>query len=68
MIMGTNYAIPRFHQANDGVCVYVNVAIMSACATQLSRIDTVQNVATALCHVSFIPLQHCSHAAAIDCC
>ena len=43
---------------------YGNVAIMGASATQLSRLDTVQNVATALCHASFIPLQHHRHAAA----
>ena len=46
--METKYAIPRFHQANDGVSIYVNVAVMGASATQLSRLDTVQNAATAL--------------------
>ena len=27
--------------------------------------DTVQNAATALCHASFILLQHCRHAATV---
>ena len=41
MITDTNYAMPLFHQANDGVSKYVNVAIMGISATQLSRLDTV---------------------------
>ena len=54
---------------------YGNVAIMGGSAIQLSRLDTVQNAATALCHASFIPLQYRCHAAAVglllkllDCC
>ena len=54
---------------------YGNVTIMGASATQLSRLDTVQNAATALCHVSFVPLQHRHYTAAVglllkllDCC
>ena len=38
---------------------------MGANATQLSRLDTVQIAATALCHESFIPLQHHDHVAAV---
>ena len=44
---------------------YVNVAIMGASATQFSRFSTVQNAATALCHGSFIPLQHRCHTVAV---
>ena len=41
---------------------------MGASATQLSGLDTVQIAATALCHESFIPLQHRHYAAAeLDC-
>ena len=43
---------------------YGNVAIMGTSATQLSRLDTVQNAATASYHPSFIPLQRHCHAAA----
>ena len=43
---------------------YGNVAIMGASATQLSRLSTVQNAATTLCHTSFsvvimLPLFDC---------
>ena len=41
MITGTKYAIPLFHQANDGVSIYVNVTVMGTSAIQLSRLDTV---------------------------
>ena len=44
---------------------YGNVAIMGASATQLSRLDTIQNSATKLCHTSFVPLQYRRHAAAV---
>ena len=44
---------------------YGNVAIMGASATQLSRLNTVQNVATSLCHAVFVPLQCHHHAAAV---
>ena len=44
---------------------YGNVAKIGASATQLSRLDTVQNAATTLCHVFFIPLQHHHHATAV---
>ena len=47
---------------------YGNVAIMGASATQLSRLDSVQNVATSLCKTSFVPLQCRCHAAALDYC
>ena len=54
---------------------YSNVAIMGASATQLSKLDAVQNVATGLCRGSFVPLQCCHHAAVVglllkvlDCC
>ena len=45
---------------------YGNVTIIGASATQLSRLDTVQNAATTLCHASFIPLQHHCHAATVE--
>ena len=44
---------------------YGNVAITCASATQLSRLDSVQNIATSLCQTSFVPLQCCRHAAAV---
>ena len=44
---------------------YGNVAIMGASATQLRRLDTVQNVATSLCQTSFVPLQYRRHSAAV---
>ena len=44
---------------------YGNVAIMGASATQLGRLDVVQNAATSLCQTSFVPLQCCRHAAAV---
>ena len=44
---------------------YGNVAIMGASITQLSRLDTIQNVATSLCHTAFVPLQCCHHAAMV---
>ena len=44
---------------------YGNVVIMGTSAIQLSRLDTVQNAATVLCHMSFVPLQHHCHAAAV---
>jgi len=44
---------------------YGNVAIMSASVTLLSRLNTVQNAATILCHVDFVPLQCCRHAATV---
>ena len=54
---------------------YGNVAIMGAIVTQLSRLITVQNAATTLCHVDFVPLQCRCHATVIglllkllDCC
>ena len=39
---------------------------MGANVTQLSRLDTVQNTATALCHASIIPLQRQCHAATVE--
>ena len=45
--------------------MHVNVAIMGASATQLSRFSTVWNAATTLCHGSFITLQHRRHTIAI---
>jgi len=44
---------------------YGNVAIMGASATQLNRLDTIQNAATKLCHTFFVPLQYRRHAAAV---
>ena len=44
---------------------YGNVAIMGVSASQLSRLDTIQNAATKLCHISFVSLQHRRHAAAV---
>ena len=44
---------------------YGNVAIMGASATQLSRLDAVQNAATSLCRTSFVSLQCRRHAAAV---
>ena len=44
---------------------YGNVAIMGACATQLSRLDTIQNVATGLCHITYVSLPCRRHAAAV---
>ena len=41
------------------------MAIMGASATQLSRLDAVQNVATGLCRGSFVPLQCHRHAAVV---
>ena len=42
---------------------YGNVAIMGASATQLSKLDAIQNVVTGLCQGSFV--QCCRHAAAV---
>ena len=44
---------------------YGNVAVMGTSATQLSRLDTIQNATTKLCHISFVSLQHHHHAAAV---
>ena len=44
---------------------YGNVAIKGDSATHLSKLNTVQNAATTLCHESFIPLQSCHHAAIV---
>ena len=44
---------------------YGNVAIMDASATQLSRLNTSQNVPTGLCHLPFVPLQCHHHTAAV---
>ena len=65
MVTGTKDTIPSFHQANDGVFIYINLVTMGANATQLSKLDTVQIAATALCHGSFIPLQHHDHVATV---
>ena len=43
---------------------YGSIAIMGAGVTQLSRLNTFQNAATASCQMSFIPLQ-CCHTAAV---
>ena len=43
---------------------YGNVAVMGASATQLGRLDAVQNAATSLCRTSFVSLQ-CHHHAAV---
>ena len=43
---------------------YDNIAIMGASTTQLSKLDTVKNAATASYHASYIPLQRHRHAAA----
>ena len=57
----------EFNQVHLGpIMEYSNVAIMGASATLLSRLDTVQNVATSLCRTSFILLWCCHHTPAVE--
>ena len=48
------------------VAEYGGILLLRASATQLSKLDRMQQFAEQLCSSSFVPLSRCRHAAALD--